>query len=515
MKSTLLFYRSVFLRRIHYFLLISVLIAAASLTLARILPAVYVSQTSLLVEPPKIPIALQAPIVQLGALEELQIIEERLMTRVNLLSIARELDVFPGVQTMNADDIVGAMRGNTSIRYSAGRGEATIFGLSFNAGTGEKAANVVNRYVTIILANDSVRRTEAAGQTLEFFEDSVARLGRKLGIQNDKLLKFNNENADAMPDSLDFRLNQQALLNERLNSINTQVRAFEEEKGRLVTVFDQTGKLGAGSTGNMSPAQQQLALLQDSLRTALAIYSEENPKVKLIKAQIAQQEVVVAGEVGAPIDSQGGPATILDITLADIDARIELLGEQAVQINEQLVVLADSIERTPAITIRLGELQRNQASIQRQYDAAVDALSKAAAAERIELLSKGQRIGILDPATVPSRPDSPNRFLIAVGGTVFGIMLGLGVVVLLELLNNSIRRPTDITRSLGITPIATVPYIRTPMELVARRASIVAAFAFVVVGVPAALYGIHNYYMPLDLIYDKLAGKIGGMIGIG
>lgn len=515
MKSTLLYYRSVFLRRIHYFLLITVLITVASLTLARILPAVYQSQTRLLVEASQIPVELRAPTVQSGAVEELQIIEERLMTRVNLLSIARELQVFPDVDQMTADQIVAGMRANTNIRYSAGRGEATLFDLTYSARTGETAANVVNRYVTIVLQNDAARRTERAGETLKFFEEEVQRLGEELAVQNAKLLKFNNENSDALPDTLDYRLNQQSLLQERLNSVGAQITALNEEKRRLIDVFNATGQVGAGAATNLTPEQQKLTQLQDSLRNALAIYSPENPKVKLIEAQIAQQEAVVAGQLVTSTDTGNGTTSILDINLAGIDARIDLLGQQSDQIKEQLAVLADTIERTPANTIRLGELQRSQASIQRQYDGAVDRLAKAAAGERIELLSKGQRIAVLDPPTVPSKPSSPNRFLIAVGGTMFGIVLGLGLVVLLELLNNSIRRPTDITRSLGITPIATVPYIRTPMEMVARRATIALIFAAVVFGVPALLFAVHNYYMPLDLIYDKLAGKLGAMIGIG
>lgn len=508
MKSTLAFYWAVLLRRIHYFLLIAILISAASLTLARILPPVYVAQTSLLVEPPTIS---DGGGLQEGAVEALQRIEEGLMTRVNLLSVAREMDIFKGANAMTADAIVDGMRGNTAVSYSAGRGEATIFDLQFSSGTGEQAANVVNRFVTIILQNDASRRTGVAGENLDFYEGEVEQLDQKLADRNAALLAFNTQNSDAMPDTLDYRLSQQSLLLERLNSAEIQIRGLNDEKKRLVALFETTGRVGAGST----PEQQQLALLQDSLLAALAVYSAEHPKVKLIEAQIAQQEVVVGRQVSTSGGTNNGASSILDINLADIDARIKLLTTQSGQINEQLLVLADTIQRTPANTIRLGELLREQASIQRQYDAAIGKLSSAAATERIELLAKGQRIIVLDPATVPSNPSSPNRFLIAAGGTFLGIAMGLGLVALLEILNSAIRRPTDITRALGITPIATVPYIRTPMELVMRRAGFVFAFALVIFGVPATLYGIHTYYMPLDLLYDRLAGKIGGIIGIG
>jgi hypothetical protein len=79
-------------------------------------------------------------------------------------------------------------------------------------------------------------------------------------------------------------------------------------------------------------------------------------------------------------------------------------------------------------------------------------------------------------------------------------------------MNKAVRRPRDITRRLGITTIATIPYVRTPIELVARRAAFVALFALVVVGLPAALFAIHTYYLPLDLLVDIVINRLGSFI---
>ena len=52
--------------------------------------------------------------------------------------------------------------------------------------------------------------------------------------------------------------------------------------------------------------------------------------------------------------------------------------------------------------------------------------------ERIEALSKGQRIGVLDAATVPDSPARPNRVKIALLGGIAGLVLGFGLVILAE-----------------------------------------------------------------------------------
>jgi hypothetical protein len=45
------------------------------------------------------------------------------------------------------------------------------------------------------------------------------------------------------------------------------------------------------------------------------------------------------------------------------------------------------------------------------------------------------------------------------------------------------------------------------MELVVRRGIFTFAFVLVAVALPATLYAIHTYYLPLDLLFEKMAGR--------
>lgn len=512
MKALISFYMALFLRRLHYFLIVFLTITAASITLAKLLPPSYVSEARLLVEPPQIPGQLLAPTVQVEPEEELQIIEQQLLTRSNLLEIARSQNVFENIEEMTPDEIVRRMRSDTNIRRIAGRRQATLMFLSFESKNPKTTADVVNQYVTKILQNNAETRTERATNTLEFFKGEVERLGTRLQQQSARITQFKNDNIDALPDTLNYRLSEQSTLQERLATIDRQLFSLEEQRKSVIDVFERTGQVGTAAGTPISREQEALNELQDSLRQALAIYSPENPRVKMIKAQIAQQEEIVASQVGTTTDDANAETSLLDINLAGIDAQIRLLETQREQLTRQLAALKETLERTPANSIKLDSLERDYQNTQAQYNAAVASLSQASMGERIEVLSQGQRIVVLDPATVPTRPDGPNRKLIAVGGTLFGAMLGIGLIILLEFFNNSIRRPADITKHLGIDPIATVPYVRTPMELVFRRAGFVAVILAIIVGLPAAIYAVHNYFMPLDLIYERFAQKIGGLI---
>ena len=104
------FYLTIFLRRLPWFLIVSTIITAVAVVVAISLPPAYVSQMRLVMEAPQIPDDLAASTVRTPALEQLQIIEQRLMTRANLLDIARRFEVLPNIAQMNPDEIVLAMR---------------------------------------------------------------------------------------------------------------------------------------------------------------------------------------------------------------------------------------------------------------------------------------------------------------------------------------------------------------------------------------------------------------------
>lgn len=176
---------------------------------------------------------------------------------------------------------------------------------------------------------------------------------------------------------------------------------------------------------------------------------------------------------------------------------------------EQLKILQDTIDRTPANQIALDALNRDYSNLQQQYNNAVSGLSQAEASVQVELSSKGEKISVLDAATPPNRPAKPNRALIGIGGTIAGMGLGLGIIVLLELLNRSVRRPKDIIQSFGITPIVTIPYLRTPNETMRRRSAFVGLLLLAVIGIPAVIYAVHVFYEPLDILLNRIMTKFG------
>jgi len=504
MNSDIRFYWGLFLRRLPIMASIFVLCSAIGIGLALTLPSRFVASARLLVESAQIPDELAASTVRTAAAEQLQIIEQRLLTRANLIDIANEFSVFGGTARMTPDQVVSNMRSLTSIDTTSGRDRATFMSISFRATDPALAANVVNEFVTLVLNEDSVRRQGLAGQTLDFFEKEVNRLNEELANGSAKIVSFKERNQDALPENLDFRVNRLSRLQDQIIASTRDRAALTEQRNRMLA-------LGSVTQNNvtLSPAQQALRSARGELSAALTIYSENNPRVRVLKARIAQLETAAAAEGNGQTTTEDPAKKLFELQLAELDQRAIYVDSRIERALVEIEELKIAIEKTPENAIRLEVLERDYQNTLGQYNSAASNLAKAQTGERIEVLSKGERISVIEQASPPTEPNSPNRQLIAGGGIALGTGLAIGFFLLLELINKTIRRPGDLTRGLSFQPLATIPYLETSGGKARRRALQTIVIAGLGIGIPIALWATHTFYMPLDLLTDKIVDRLG------
>ena len=382
--------------------------------------------------------------------------------------------------------------------------------ISFEARSGQIAAGVLNEYLTEIQKLDVSYRKGRATDTLVFFEQQVERLSNELDERSARILKFQEENSGALPNSLQFRQAQQGSMQANLQQITQQIFSLSGQREKLLEVYSSTGQVVGVTPKNLTPSARQLDQLQTQLNNDLVIYSESNPRIRLLRAKVEKLEEVVAAEqatIASQATNQTGNST-LDLQLAQIDTQIEDLEDQKATLEERLAKLTLTIDQTPANSITLAELQRDHNNIQVQYNSAVDRLARASTGEQIEVTSQGQRISVIEHPTVPASPAKPNRLFIAGGGIFSGIAAGLGLVLLLELLNKAPRRAEDLLNKLEVWPIATLPYVPSKGEIRTQRFIWTALILLILTGIPAGVWAVHTYYQPLDLIAEKVMNKL-------
>lgn len=467
MKSEIKFLLARFWRRFPTFLVIATLIASIGLAATFLIPAVYRAEAVLLVESPQIPDEMAPSTVQAAALEILQVLRARLITRANLVELARRFEIYSGLPRLDPDKLVEDMTERIIIDLPGTSEGAAFVTISFDAQTPELSATVTNALADSIIKDSINLRTANASQTLDFFQSEVNRLNDQLGELGARILQLKLQKKDALPDSLDFRRTRQTAIQERLRDVERQVAGLQDRRGRLVELYERTGTI---ATPDGSPTSQNARLrqLEEQLAQAKSVLSADNPKVRLLEAQIATIKRSEMFNLSSDT-SPGQPLNSYELQLADIDGQIDFLTQEKTAVQTELAALQASIDATPGNAIELDVLQRDYDNIQIQYNNAVARLSEAATGDRIESLSKGQRISILEPAKAPSAAARPNRPLIAVASVLAAIATGLAAVFAVEALNRAILRPVDLEKALGITPIATIPFFQTRRETWRRR----------------------------------------------
>lgn len=452
------YYLSLFLRRIHIVIAGLAIGVVAAAALIRILPPVYEADALLIVESEQIPDDLAASTVKTEPTEQMQIVRQRVLTRETILEMVNRLNVYAPTNgrapaVMSADEIVDDMRERIVIETTGGtvqRGaqQATIVAVKFEAPRPDLAAAVTNEVVTLIMKEDVQMRTGVARDTLKFFESEVSRLDQELARRRAEIVAFKEQHRDALPDSLSFRQEQVANYEAELLSLEQESRRVTADAERLRRLHGARNRDG---------------------------------------------------------ETEGSrPRTSYDLRLADLDEQLADLDRRRAEIKAVVDRMMADIIATPVNGVQLDTLQRNYDNVRAQFDTAVQNKAAAETGDMIEALSKGQRISVIEQAVPPDRPKRPNKLLLAAAGVLGGLMLGIGLVFLGDLMKPGIRGPSDLTARLGITPLAVIPIMLSEAQRRRRRLRLLGALSFLFGLIVVALYVIHVQYMPLDLMFGAL-----------
>jgi capsular polysaccharide biosynthesis protein len=124
-------------------------------------------------------------------------------------------------------------------------------------------------------------------------------------------------------------------------------------------------------------------------------------------------------------------------------------------------------ERVAAVPVReteLVELTRDYETLRQIYTSLLAKSENARAAADLERRQIGEQFKVLDPARLPERPISPNRAQINSMGAASGLAVGLGLLLLLEYRDRSLRTEEDVLDALALPVLALVPRMMNAVE---------------------------------------------------
>lgn len=534
---------------------------------AFLLPSIYRSSSTILIEQQEIPPELVMSTVTSYAAERIQTIQARVMTRTNLLEIVEKFELYEDERKVETnEEIVERMREDVSLEVLSaevvdprtGRpSSATIaFTLAYQGEYPGKVQRVANELTTLYLNENLTSRTEKAKETSTFFNEETRRLSDKIDELESKLAIFKQEHADALPELQELNLSVLQRKETELASIDTQLRALDEKQ------FYLTGQLAQLDPGNpaVPGSLERLKVLQAEYATISSKYSAEHPDVIKLKAEISSLEEAVGKSGGAEEISQ--QLKLLNGELAQkrkkytpehpdivaLESRIAALNKELKAVSEStsglqikpdnpLYITVESqlagviseikslkVHREDVLT-RIAELEkslfeapqveREYLTLKRDYENSVrryqetrEKQMRADVAKQLEAESKGEKFTLIDPAALPEEPVSPNRPAIIFLGFLLALGGSLGFAVVADAISGTVRGIRSIQRSLGSFPLSVIPYemnLQDHVKSTRIKKRVVLLFLVIII---AALLVIHFIVSPLDVLWFRLLRKI-------
>jgi uncharacterized protein involved in exopolysaccharide biosynthesis len=324
-------------------------------------------------------------------------------------------------------------------------------------------------------------------------EGQLETARQALAAQEDKIREFKAQHVGELPEQLATNLQILGGLQAQLQGEEDALNSARQQHVYLQTMVDQYRALqGAGSSKTadgvplgLPAVDQQLDKLRAQLADLSSHYTDRHPDVRKVKDQIATTEKLRAQIVaGTKANADGSATTTQNVsaphTAADIrDASpmVQLQGQ--LQANETeitnrergIVALKAKVgdyqarlNQEPVREQQLADFTRGYDQSKANYDGLLKKKNESAMATSMELLQQGERFRILDPPSLPLKPDFPDRLKFCGIGLGIGLALGVVVAGAFEMADDRVYSEAEIKSLLPVSVISEIPVIITAAD---------------------------------------------------
>lgn len=460
-------------------------------------PRFYQARTLILVVPKSVPDKYVPNLVSSDVADRINTISQQIKSRTSLEKIMEEYRLFEGPQYKNMykEDKLRAIRSNIGVHVSRGRQGVESFTITYKGKIPVKVMRVVNsladRFIT-----ESIKVMESEViETRDFIEGELTVMKRRLENVERKMKEYREKYMGELPEQLPSNLKILERLQEqlserremmrdarnRLTSLENRIRLanikseagvpIEEEKGKLLTPYERMLKERDEIEENLATLSSRYTEQHPDVIRQKQRLSEIESKIRLAKQEFSQKQASVEAAAFEKESEEDVPATPEDAALFELKSQrkelvkeIGIYEEDIANINKQIELYEERVENTPKREQDLMSLRRGYGDIQRAYSEMLARKLEAQIAVNMERKQKGQKFRIVDRATLPQKPVSPDPkmlFILFVGA---GFAVGGGIIFLLEFIDSSLKIPEDIETDLELPVLATIPRIYTRKE---------------------------------------------------
>jgi polysaccharide biosynthesis transport protein len=454
-----------------------------------ILPVSYKSGTVILVEQPTMPKDYVVSNINEDVQNRLQSISQQILSRTRLLRIIDQLNLYSGSQ-FTPDEKAARMRKDIEIELVRDNRnlEITAFKISFSARDPHVAQQVTSELTNLFINENLEVRQQQSEDTTKFLETQLETARQSLAEQDAKIRVFKGEHVGDLPTQQASNLQILAGMQSQLQNEQDALNTARQQQVYLQTLINQYRTLqGTPKTadGAALPAiEKELDELRSQLAELSSKYTDSYPDVQKVKGQIAKTEKMKASLI-ADLKKQATSGSQDDsvVTARDMadpsqnSPMLQLQGQlqanrSEITNREQGIVLLKGkvgdyqarLNDEPVREQQLADLTRGYDQSKANYDELLKKENESKMATSMEQMQKGERFRMIDPPSLPVKPDFPARLKFCAFGLAFGLALGVVVGGGLEFIDDRLHSENGIKTLLPMKVISEIPEILTTSD---------------------------------------------------
>ena len=291
-------------RRKRHLLIPFLVIFFLGAAVAILLPSIFKSSTTVLIEGQQIPTDFVRTTVTSFAEERIQIITQRIMSRARLLEIINRFNLYPSlIKKRTTEEIINIMRDDIELETISAdvidsrtgrQTQATIaFTLSYQGKKAEVIQRVTNVLASLYLEENLKTRERQAKDTSSFLEQEITSLRAHLNDLEKKIARFKEKHMTNLPELMQLNLQTLARLERDIMAANQDCKMLEDRKiylqGQLETIDPHSPWVS--SDGVRVPSiEERLEILKVELISFSANHTDLHPDVIKMKKEIKELE---------------------------------------------------------------------------------------------------------------------------------------------------------------------------------------------------------------------------------
>jgi succinoglycan biosynthesis transport protein ExoP len=486
-------YVDVIRRRHMYFLIPFFLGWLAVWSVSWVLPSRYKSGTLILVQQPSMPKDYVTPNVTDDLQARLQSITQQILSRTRLLHIIDELNLYADKRgRLNPDELVERMRKDIEIAlvFNESKTVITSFNIYYSSRDPRLAQQVTGELTNLFISENLELRQQKSEDTTKFLEQQLETARQNLAEQEEKVRIYKDQHLGELPSQLTSNVQILSGLQSQLQNEEDSLNADRQQNAYLQSMLEQsrtmqrTTKGGDGAPVGVPALDQQLDKLKAQLADLSSHYTDRHPDVRKVKDEIAKVEkmrdqALADLRAGATTSSGSGnpPASTPDDVNSGDSATIQLQGQlKANQIDmankdHEIAALKAKIDdyqrrlnEEPAREQQFADLTRGYEQSKANYDELLKKKNSSQMATSMELLQQGEHFQMIDPPSLPLKPDFPNRLKFCGIGLGIGIALGGALAGGTEFLDDRLYSEKALKELIPVNVISEIPPITSPEE---------------------------------------------------